>query len=48
MRSCGVRLAPSAAMLELLAQVGLRTDQADLYPHEFSGGQRQRIAVARA
>jgi peptide/nickel transport system ATP-binding protein len=35
-------------VLDLLAQVGLRTDQADLYPHEFSGGQRQRIAVARA
>jgi oligopeptide/dipeptide ABC transporter ATP-binding protein len=33
---------------ELLAQVGLRSDQADNYPHEFSGGQRQRIAVARA
>jgi oligopeptide/dipeptide ABC transporter ATP-binding protein len=37
-----------ARVLELLAQVGLRGDQADLYPHEFSGGQRQRIAVARA
>jgi len=35
-------------VLELLGQVGLRPDQADLYPHEFSGGQRQRIAVARA
>ena len=35
-------------VLELLAQVGLRADQAELYPHEFSGGQRQRIAVARA
>src|SRR5260370_10871446 len=35
-------------VLELLAQVGLRADQADLYPHEFSGGQRQRIAGARA
>jgi oligopeptide/dipeptide ABC transporter ATP-binding protein len=35
-------------VLELLDQVGLRPDQADLYPHEFSGGQRQRIAVARA
>jgi oligopeptide/dipeptide ABC transporter ATP-binding protein len=33
---------------ELLAQVGLRADQAENYPHEFSGGQRQRIAVARA
>jgi oligopeptide/dipeptide ABC transporter ATP-binding protein len=35
-------------VLELLVQVGLRPDQAELYPHEFSGGQRQRIAVARA
>jgi oligopeptide/dipeptide ABC transporter ATP-binding protein len=35
-------------VLDLLAQVGLRPDQAELYPHEFSGGQRQRIAVARA
>jgi oligopeptide/dipeptide ABC transporter ATP-binding protein len=35
-------------VMDLLAQVGLRPDQADLYPHEFSGGQRQRIAVARA
>src|SRR5438552_2437521 len=35
-------------VIELLGQVGLRRDQADLYPHEFSGGQRQRIAVARA
>ncbi|MBW2062450.1 MAG: ATP-binding cassette domain-containing protein [Deltaproteobacteria bacterium] len=33
---------------EVLEVVGLRSDQASLYPHEFSGGQRQRIAVARA
>jgi len=33
---------------EILDQVGLRADHANLYPHEFSGGQRQRIAVARA
>jgi len=33
---------------ELLGVVGLRSDGAELYPHEFSGGQRQRIAVARA
>ena len=37
-----------ARVYELLDQVGLRTDHADHYPHEFSGGQRQRIAVARA
>jgi peptide/nickel transport system ATP-binding protein/oligopeptide transport system ATP-binding protein len=33
---------------DLLAAVGLSTEQADRYPHEFSGGQRQRIGIARA
>ncbi len=33
---------------DVLAQVGLRTNDLDKYPHEFSGGQRQRIAIARA
>jgi microcin C transport system ATP-binding protein len=31
-----------------LDEVGLPTDSAERYPHEFSGGQRQRIAIARA
>jgi peptide/nickel transport system ATP-binding protein/oligopeptide transport system ATP-binding protein len=33
---------------ELLESVGLSTEQASRYPHEFSGGQRQRIGIARA
>jgi dipeptide transport system ATP-binding protein len=33
---------------EMLAQVGLRAEHAQRYPHMFSGGQRQRIAIARA
>ena len=32
----------------LLERVGMPTDAAYRYPHEFSGGQRQRIAIARA
>lgn len=32
----------------LLSKVGLSTEQANRYPHEFSGGQRQRIGIARA
>jgi oligopeptide/dipeptide ABC transporter ATP-binding protein len=33
---------------QLLEEVGLRSEYASRYPHEFSGGQRQRIGVARA
>jgi oligopeptide/dipeptide ABC transporter ATP-binding protein len=32
----------------LLEQVGLSSQDAEKYPHEFSGGQRQRICIARA
>jgi microcin C transport system ATP-binding protein len=47
------RLAANAAerrrLIETaLAEVGLDTQTAERYPHEFSGGQRQRIAIARA
>jgi oligopeptide transport system ATP-binding protein len=35
-------------VLELLSQVGLNSEHASRYAHEFSGGQRQRIGIARA
>ena len=35
-------------ILELRAQVGLNSEHANRYAHEFSGGQRQRIGIARA
>jgi len=33
---------------ELMSLVGLNTEHATRYAHEFSGGQRQRIGIARA
>ena len=37
-----------ARLEEVLTEVGLSSEDADKYPHQFSGGQRQRIALARA
>ncbi|MCE8011319.1 ABC transporter ATP-binding protein [Billgrantia desiderata] len=38
----------AARVTAAIKEVGLPSDCAARYPHEFSGGQRQRIAVARA
>ncbi len=35
-------------VMELLGYVGLNSEHASRYAHEFSGGQRQRIGIARA
>ena len=44
----GPREERGGEVLRLMEAVGLRPDQARLFPHQFSGGQRQRIAIARA
>jgi peptide/nickel transport system ATP-binding protein len=44
----GSRRERSERVRALLSYVGLSSDQAQLFPHQFSGGQRQRIGIARA
>ena len=44
----GDRASRRQRVAELLDIVGLESDAAARYPHEFSGGQRQRIGIARA
>lgn len=40
--------ARAARIAEIFADVNLRAEFLDRYPHEFSGGQAQRIGIARA
>jgi peptide/nickel transport system ATP-binding protein len=47
-RAEGGRSAYGKRIRELLSLVGLPSNAASRYPHEFSGGQRQRIGIARA
>lgn len=45
---CKTQEERSARISELLELVGLSSEQATRYPHEFSGGQRQRVGIGRA
>ncbi len=45
---CKTKAERNERVQELLATVGISSEQATRYAHEFSGGQRQRIGIARA
>ena len=45
---CADKAEHEARIRELMSLVGLNTEHATRYAHEFSGGQRQRIGIARA
>jgi len=45
---CGNAKEREERILELMSHVGLNSEHASRYAHEFSGGQRQRIGIARA
>ena len=45
---CATKQERQDRILELMGHVGLNSEHAARYAHEFSGGQRQRISIARS
>ena len=45
---CSSKAEAQEKAIHLLERVGLSSEQANRYPHQFSGGMKQRVGIARA